>query len=195
MMRNGRFLAFFLQAEADAKKDGMVQKLLNKILRPMNAQAVTTRSSANRFGRALQKTRNTNASSTATSQVPAKKAQPSGLDANGGQSDARTESGPAFAGTWERSEMRGNGNGTEVVFLMDINLAKEVLLVGDFTDWQNRPIKLQRGVGGTWHTKVKLEPGRHLYRFLVDGQWHDDPNHAYRVANPFGTFDNVIEIS
>ena len=83
----------------------------------------------------------------------------------------------------------------EVVFVIDINFAKEVLLVGDFTDWQKHPIRLLQGVGGTWHTKIKLPPGKYAYRLLVDGQWHDDPNHAWRVPNAFGTYNNMIEIT
>ena len=66
----------------------------------------------------------------------------------------------------------------EVVFVLEIRSANEVLLAGDFTDWQKNPIKLQRAAGGTWHTKVCLPPGRHFYRYLVDGQWHDDPTQA-----------------
>ena len=91
--------------------------------------------------------------------------------------------------------MRVNGRQKEVVFLLDIISAKEVLLLGDFTDWQSKPIKLRQRAGSPWQTKVKLPTGRHHYRFLVDGRWHDNANHADRAPNPFGSFDNVIEVS
>jgi hypothetical protein len=31
-----------------------------------------------------------------------------------------------------------------------------------------------------------LPPGAHHYRFLVDGEWRDDPECALRTPNPFG---------
>jgi 1,4-alpha-glucan branching enzyme len=72
--------------------------------------------------------------------------------------------------------------------------AMSVQLVGDFTQWQEKPIQLQKGAHGIWHTRVELEPGSHHYRFLVDGQWRDDPECTVRVGNPFGTEDMVCEV-
>jgi len=36
-------------------------------------------------------------------------------------------------------------------------------------------------------------PGKHTYRFIVDGNWCDDPECSLRVANPFGGEDMVRE--
>jgi 1,4-alpha-glucan branching enzyme len=69
-----------------------------------------------------------------------------------------------------------------------------VQLVGDFTDWQQRPINMQKGVDGNWHVTVELLPGKYSYRFLVDGQWRDDPECTLRVPNPFGGEDSVREV-
>ncbi len=44
-----------------------------------------------------------------------------------------------------------------------------------------------------WVTSVALEPGKHTYRFPVDGKWRGDPECSLRVANPFGTQDMVRE--
>ena len=71
--------------------------------------------------------------------------------------------------------------------------AHSVLLVGDFTKWQRRAIPLQRQSDGVWVTNVALEPGKHTYRFLVDGEWRDDPECTLRVPNPYGTEDMVRE--
>ena len=68
-------------------------------------------------------------------------------------------------------------------------LAPDALIVqlgGDFTQWQERPIDLQRGADGVWRATVKLPPGAHHYRFLVDGEWRDDPECTLRAPNPFG---------
>jgi 1,4-alpha-glucan branching enzyme len=71
-------------------------------------------------------------------------------------------------------------------FALEAPCAASVLLAGDFTQWQEKPISLEHLANGHWQANVPLKPGRHQYRFLVDGQWQDDPQAAERVANPFG---------
>ena len=69
--------------------------------------------------------------------------------------------------------------------------ATSVLLVGDFTHWQKDPIPMHKNKGGIWTVAVRLPPGRHSYRFIVDGEWRDDPECRIRVPNPFGSQDMV----
>lgn len=69
-----------------------------------------------------------------------------------------------------------------------------VQLVGGFTQWQEKPIQLHKSGNGVWQASVALEPGTHHYRFLVDGQWQDDPECTVRVPNPFGSEDMVCEV-
>ncbi len=69
--------------------------------------------------------------------------------------------------------------------------ARSVLLVGDFTQWQQKAIPLHKGKDGIWATTVALSPGKHTYRFIVDGEWRDDPECTLRVPNPFGGHDMV----
>lgn len=71
--------------------------------------------------------------------------------------------------------------------------AQSVLLVGDFTHWQQHGIAMRQERAGLWTTTVDLEPGRHAYRFIVDGEWRDDPECSLRVANPFGSQDMIRE--
>jgi 1,4-alpha-glucan branching enzyme len=66
--------------------------------------------------------------------------------------------------------------------------------VGDFTRWQEHPIQMQKKSEGIWQAAVELEPGAHHYRFLVDGQWRDDPECTLRVPNPFGGQDAVRKV-
>ncbi len=76
-------------------------------------------------------------------------------------------------------------------FLFTAPGAARVLLVGDFTQWQERSIPMKQRIDGRWQATVALRPGRYHYRFIVDGDWRDDPDCAQRVANPFGTEDAV----
>lgn len=72
--------------------------------------------------------------------------------------------------------------------------AEEVLLVGDFTDWELEPILLRHERDGIWKVTVPLEPGVHEYRFIVDGQWRDDIKCPARRANGFGTENCLREV-
>ena len=79
-------------------------------------------------------------------------------------------------------------------FALSAPNARHVELVGDFTRWTEQPIALHKTIAGVWETTVNLRRGIHLYRFLVDGQWQDDPKSTLQVRNPFGTRDSVTHI-
>ena len=72
--------------------------------------------------------------------------------------------------------------------------AMSVQLVGDFTQWQERPVTLQKEAGGVWRAQVELPAGTHHYRFIVDGQWQDDPDCTVRVPNPYGGQNMVRKV-
>lgn len=73
--------------------------------------------------------------------------------------------------------------------------AMSVQLVGDFTHWQQQPIGMRKGADGIWRTTVELQPGAHHYRFLVDGQWRDDPECLMHVPNPYGSQDAIRQVA
>lgn len=79
-------------------------------------------------------------------------------------------------------------------FRLEAPEAKKVLLVGDFTDWQQQAILMKKGSDGIWTTSVGLPPGTHHYLFIVDGEWRDDPDCPLRVPNPFGTQNMVRQV-
>lgn len=73
--------------------------------------------------------------------------------------------------------------------------AMSVLLVGDFTHWQAKPIPMRKGADGIWTAAVELSPGTHTYRFIVDGEWRDDPECAIHVPNPYGGQNMVRRVA
>lgn len=87
------------------------------------------------------------------------------------------------------------GDGKDVVFEMDDKNAHDIRLLGSFTNWDKSPITLRKVGSNRWQTKVHLGPGRYQYRFLVDGEWRDDPHATKRSPNPYGTFDSIVEVS
>ncbi|HIJ79862.1 MAG: isoamylase early set domain-containing protein [Desulfobulbaceae bacterium] len=72
--------------------------------------------------------------------------------------------------------------------------ANEVYLVGDFNQWNGDGFRMRKFKDGSCKKTVKLSPGRHEYRFVVDGQWCTDPINKERCANPFGSENSVIVI-
>ncbi len=82
-----------------------------------------------------------------------------------------------------------------IAFTLQQPDASTVLLAGDFSQWTDKAIPLKRAQDGLWKATVSLEPGRYEYRFLVDGQWQDDPNCQARVQNAFGGENCVREVS
>lgn len=85
-----------------------------------------------------------------------------------------------------KTRTKGGASGLAQSFSLLAPDALIVQLVGDFTQWQERPIDLQRDADGVWRATVALPPGEHHYRFLVDGEWRDDPECTLRAPNPFG---------
>ena len=85
----------------------------------------------------------------------------------------------------------GRESGGNQVFFLAAPNATRVQLAGDFTGWEQKPIDLKRDMDGAWRVTVKLTPGHHFYRFLVDGQWQDDPECPLHLPNSFGSRDNV----
>lgn len=80
-------------------------------------------------------------------------------------------------------------------FHLEAPAARSVQLVADFTDWESSPLDLIRAEDGVWFIIVPLLPGRYNYRFIVDGQWQDDPRPAQLAVNPFGSVDAVINVT
>lgn len=73
--------------------------------------------------------------------------------------------------------------------------ALSVQLVGDFTQWQKHPVSLRKSAEGVWRCSLELEPGTYHYRFLVDGQWQDDPECTVRLPNPFGSENMIRQVA
>ncbi len=83
----------------------------------------------------------------------------------------------------------------ETEFFLEAPSAKSVKLAGDFTNWEKFPLDMIQSEEGVWFAVIPLSPGNYSYRFIVDGQWHDDPRSAQRVPNPFGSSNAVKNVT
>lgn len=81
-----------------------------------------------------------------------------------------------------------------MTFSLEAADAEEVLLMGDFNNWSPKKHPMQKDENGIWNKAVMLSSGHYEYKFLVDGQWREDPQNNRRCANCFGTFNNIIHL-
>ena len=81
-----------------------------------------------------------------------------------------------------------------MTFLYPAPAAEEVLLLGDFNGWDPLKHPMKKDENGVWKKIVMVPPGRHEYKFLVDGQWRLDPENQQICRNCFGTRNNYIEL-
>lgn len=73
--------------------------------------------------------------------------------------------------------------------------AQTVQLAGDFNNWQPENTQLHRTNGnGRWDTQLNLKGGTYHYRYVVDGQWQQDPYNNHSATNPFGENNSVLEV-
>ncbi|MBI3307612.1 MAG: isoamylase early set domain-containing protein [Candidatus Omnitrophica bacterium] len=73
-------------------------------------------------------------------------------------------------------------------------LARKVHLAGTFNQWKPAGTILKKDASGHWRLSLKLPPGRYEYRYLVDGEWHNDQRPMECIPNAFGSWNCVIEI-
>ena len=81
-----------------------------------------------------------------------------------------------------------------VIFSLESPDAKEVILMGDFNQWNPKKHPMEKYKNGVWKKTTMLFPGTYEYRFMVDGQWKNDPNNNQTRANQFGTKNNFIVV-
>ena len=69
--------------------------------------------------------------------------------------------------------------------------AREVMLAGSFNDWNPQALKMRHTETG-WATEVPLIGGKHLYKFIVDGNWITDPANRRVETDLKGNVNSVI---
>jgi len=82
----------------------------------------------------------------------------------------------------------------DLTLTIDAPSAKEVHLVGDFNGWKVDKESFMTREEGTWKKNLRLNPGKYHYRFVVDGNWTEDPVNPKKEKNPFGELNSLIEI-
>jgi chromosome partitioning protein len=77
-------------------------------------------------------------------------------------------------------------------------LAHDVRIAGDFNGWvPDKGVRSRLHVAGReriWTKLLTLPPGTYRYRYLVDGEWREDPANPERAAGPLGGRHSVLVV-
>lgn len=87
---------------------------------------------------------------------------------------------------------KGPRKGTLRFTVQPATQAAKVHVAGDFNGW--KPLAMRKLKMGAYAANVPAKPGKHEYKFLVDGQWIADPDNPSKVANAFGTENSVAKV-
>jgi 1,4-alpha-glucan branching enzyme len=82
----------------------------------------------------------------------------------------------------------------KITFSFNSSDAKEVILMGNFNNWDPKKHPMKSGENGLWTKTVMLFPGNHEYKFLVDGEWKEDPQNHRKCVNGFGTYNSILNL-
>jgi 5'-AMP-activated protein kinase regulatory beta subunit len=81
-----------------------------------------------------------------------------------------------------------------ITFSFKATAADEVILMGDFNNWNPKKHPMQNDGNGIWSKTVVLSPGKYEYKFFVDGKWKRDPQNDQICSNCFGTQNSVLKL-
>jgi 1,4-alpha-glucan branching enzyme len=57
-----------------------------------------------------------------------------------------------------------------IQFSLDRPSASNVYLLGEFNDWDERSLPMEKDKQGAWVRQIELSPGTYRYAYLVDGK-------------------------
>lgn len=99
------------------------------------------------------------------------------------------------SGIEEASE---TGPPREVVIRFKDSEAGDVRIAGDFNGWVPdrgvRSMIASEGQTRVWTKILSLEPGTYQYRYVVDGEWREDPSNPQSEPGPTGQLNSILHV-
>ncbi len=90
------------------------------------------------------------------------------------------------------------GASREVVVQFRDPRAADVRIAGDFNGWvPDKDVQSRVRAEGServWTKVLHLAPGRYQYRYVVDGEWREDPTNPNAVPGPVGGRSSVLVV-
>ncbi|MCO6486899.1 MAG: hypothetical protein J5I98_00710 [Phaeodactylibacter sp.] len=89
---------------------------------------------------------------------------------------------------------RQSPGGNTRFFLPGFPEAQRVVLSGSFNGWDEQAFAMDKAEGG-WATRLQLDAGRYEYKFIVDGQWMEDPGNPDKRKNEHDTYNSILYVT
>jgi chromosome partitioning protein len=90
------------------------------------------------------------------------------------------------------------GTAREVIVRFTDASAGDVRIAGDFNGWVPdrgvRSLIATEGQSRVWTKVLKLEPGTYQYRYVVDGEWREDPTNPQSAPGPTGQPNSILHV-
>ena len=80
-----------------------------------------------------------------------------------------------------------------VLFEYEDENAQSVFLVGSMNNWNTTATPMEKDENGIWKVVLKLNSGKHTYKFMVDGNWQVDPQNPNLEDDGYGGSNSVID--
>ncbi|MFH1843316.1 MAG: alpha-amylase family glycosyl hydrolase [bacterium] len=83
----------------------------------------------------------------------------------------------------------------EFTYTPVISGVSNVFLAGTFNDWNDSHTRMiDADEDGTYSVTLLLSPGNYQYKFVVDGQWQQDPANPLGADDGFGGQNSVLKV-
>ncbi|MEO5365866.1 MAG: glycogen-binding domain-containing protein [Magnetococcus sp. WYHC-3] len=99
------------------------------------------------------------------------------------------------ANTGEKMKKSTGSRGKRVVFQVTAEPGSEVFVAGSFNNWNPTQNRMSDNPGsGHCKTTILLPPGRHEYKFVINGEWRMDLNCAESMPNGQGSMNSIVSV-
>jgi 1,4-alpha-glucan branching enzyme len=106
---------------------------------------------------------------------------------------AMVEAEKKMKGSGTASAIQGREQAVEFTYYAPA--AKKVCLAGKFNSWNTNSLPMKKGKDGMWRISIKLQPGKHEYKYFIDNAWAQDLPCSDKVPNPFGTYNCIRAVA
>jgi hypothetical protein len=72
--------------------------------------------------------------------------------------------------------------------------ANNVSVAGSFNNWNTTANPLQKDPEGIWKTVISVQPGKHQYKYVVDGVWNYDQDNGETADDGYGGQNSAFEV-
>ncbi len=91
--------------------------------------------------------------------------------------------------TFEQAFRYNKGRGC--FFLLGYESARKITIAGSFNQWSTIASPMEF-TGKGWFICIPLPPGKHAYKFIVDGRWLHDPANKNKERDGHNDYNSVI---